>query len=573
MTKFLGKNIMDMPKFSSMEEVHFYYKSILAALPNNIYWLDRNCIGLGCNLNTAKLLGLKSIEDFKGMGYEEMANRAHWEDGQGACFKKDDLEVMRTGIAKLNHEEPPITNPEGRTFYYLSSRVPLYDKKNNIIGVLGISTDITERKKAERALAKAKIAAEIANQAKTIFLANMSHDIRTPLTGIIGLADLLKKHLKGQDAVDINLIYHSSKELLSLLNSILDVASLERVNEEDLQKNSFSLLEFFESLKGLFLPAIKLKGLMFDWDIDVSISKRVICDRIKLERILLNLITNAIKFTEKGKITLSIKELPLPTSEANNAYIEFSVADTGQGILPEKLPYIFDQFYHGKHFYAGVSPGYGMGLYIVKKFVTLLGGKIHVNSKLEKGTTFSFSLLMPLEENNPEKKKSLEVVSVVKKDKKYAIEEAVAEDTQAVCKNVDELNLSKKRKSVLFIEDDSIALKIGENLLQSEGYNVVIATTAIKGLKLTKTHFFDVIITDVELPEIKGNEFAILYRYWERFTKKSPIPIVALTAHINESFKQECLASGINEVWSKPLTKEKLEKLKNYFVKDRDLSF
>ena len=554
-----SENKIEVPKFSSIEDVHFYYRNLLAALPNNIFWLDKECRGLGCNFNTAKLLGLKSIDEFRGIDYEEMGKRAHWTEGQEISFKEDDLEVMRSGKAKLNREEPPVTNSAGEVFYYLSNRVPLYDKSKNVVGVLGISTDITGRKKAEQALAKAKLAAEAANRAKTVFIANMSHDIRTPLTGILGLADLLEPHLHNEAARDIKLIYRSAEQLLGLLNSILDVASIDQINEDSLKRESFSLSEFLQSLKNLFLPAIKLKGLTFHLDIDTHISGLVMGDRIKLERVLLNLIANAINFTDTGKITLGVKKLA-ETDAADAAHIEFRVTDTGPGIPSEKLPFIFDQFFRVKHVYEGASPGHGVGLYIVKKFVSLLGGEIQVDSSLEKGATFFFSLLMPIVKELEKKNflNSLECKSADKKNgKKSAPVKFVRKKTTFSASR--DLNLPATNKLVLFIEDDPVALKVGETLLENEGYKVKAVSSAIEALSLAKTRSFSFIITDIGLSDINGDELTLLYRHWEKINNKPHIPIIALTAQVDAQFKQSCLKLGIDEVWEKPLMKEKIK--------------
>ncbi|MES2141592.1 MAG: ATP-binding protein [Pseudomonadota bacterium] len=554
-----SENTIEVPKFSSVEEVHFYYRNLLAALPNNIFWLDKECRGLGCNFNTAKLLGLKSIDQFRGIDYAEMGKRAHWTEGQEISFKEDDLEVMRSGKAKLNREEPPVTNAVGEVFYYLSNRVPLYDKSKNVMGVLGISTDITERKKAEQALAKAKLSAEAANRAKTVFIANMSHDIRTPLTGILGLADLLEPHLHNEAARDIKLIYRSAEQLLGLLNSILDVASIDQINEDSLKRESFSLSEFLQSLKNLFLPAIKLKRLTFHLDVDTHISGLVMGDRIKLERVLLNLIANAINFTDTGQITLGVKKLA-ETDAADAAHIEFRVTDTGPGIPSEKLPFIFDQFFRVKHVYEGASPGHGVGLYIVKKFVSLLGGEIQVDSNLGKGTTFFFSLLMPIVKELEKKNflNSLECKSADKKNgKKSTPVKFVCNKTTFSASR--DLNLPTTNKLVLLIEDDPVALKVGKTLLENEGYKVKAVSSAIEALSLAKTRSFSFIITDIGLSDINGDELTILYRHWEKINNKPHIPIIALTAQIDAQFKQSCLKLGIDEVWEKPLMKEKIK--------------
>lgn len=524
-----------------------FVSELLNLLPVSAFWKDKSGVYLGCNTNFAKALGLSSVEDVLGKTDYDLVTR----DLSGH-YLKDDKEVIEFAIPKLNIEEEQ-NFPDGRKVLLLTNKVPIFNQYKEVIGILGVFSDITELKKA-------KIAAEAANRAKTVFIANMSHDIRTPLTGIIGLANLLEFRLQNEAASDIKLIYQSAEQLLGLLNSILDVASIDQINEDSIKKESFSLVKFLHSLENLFLPAIKLKGLTFHLGIDTHIPSLVTIDRIKLERVLLNLIANAINFTNTGKITLEIKKLA-QTDEDNTAtaHIEFRVTDTGPGIPSEKLPFIFDQFFRVKHAHEGASPGHGVGLYIVKKFVSLLGGEIQVHSKLREGTTFSFSLLMPIVKEV--EKKFLNPLGVNSTDKKNEKKNAPVRfmHKEAKFTGGEHLNLPTNNKLVLLIEDELIALKVGETLFEKEGYKVKAVSSAIEALNLAKTHSFSFIITDIELSDINGDEFTILYRYWEKINNKPHIPVIALTAQVNKQFKQVCLKLGMDEVWEKPLKREKIK--------------
>ncbi len=203
----------------------------------------------------------------------------------------------------------------------------------------------------------------------------------------------------------------------------------------------------------------------------------------------MNLIANAINFTNTGKITLGIKKLA-KTDEADVAHIEFRVTDTGPGIPSEKLPFIFDEFFRVKHAYEGASPGHGVGLYIVKKFVSLLGGEIQVHSKLREGTTFSFSLLMPIVKEV--EKNFLNPLGVKSTDRKNEKKNAPVRfmDKKAEFTEGKNLNLPANNKVVLLIEDDLIAINVGETLFEKEGYKVKAVSSAIEALNLAKTHSF-----------------------------------------------------------------------------------
>lgn len=521
---------------------------LLDLLPVSVFWKNKAGVYLGCNRNFSKALGLASVEEVLGKTDYDLVTR-----GLSSHYLKDDRDVIESSIPKLNIEEEQ-NFPDGRKVLLLTNKVPILDKDKKVIGVLGVFSDITELKNA-------KLAAEAANQAKTAFIANMSHDIRTPLAGIMGLANLLERNMENGVAEDSKLIYQSAEQLLALLNNILDAAAGEQVNEENLKKEVFSLFKFSQSLKELFSPSIKLKRLECQLDIDATIPSLVVGDRIKLERILLNLITNAINFTNKGTITLSIRKLA--EDEAGVASIEFKVTDTGPGIPFAKQAYIFEQFFRVDHFYEGSNPGHGMGLYIVKKFVSLLGGKIQISSKVGEGTSFFFSLLMPTVKEIEKKdvSHSLMLNRIEEKNKKEKALGLVQEKTKPTSK---EPVLNINNKLVLLIEDNPIALKVGKTLLNSGGYRIQIATNAIEGLNLAKTHSFALIITDIELPGIRGDEFVILYRYWERNNNKPHVPIIVLTAEVNEQIKQVFLNLGIDEIWEKPLTKGKIESIASY---------
>ena len=201
-TKKTIKNILPsaLENMKTVQEVHNYYQKIISCMPNNVYWLDRNCITQGANQNVLNFIGLKSLNDFVGISYEEMGEKAGWTQGYSENYEKDDMEVMASGVAKLNIEDAPIYDNEGNPTYYLSSRVPLYDDENKeVIGIVGISVDISAQKKQAENLRIAKESAEEASKAKTNFLANMSHDIRTPLTGVIGLSQSLEDNVDRAD--------------------------------------------------------------------------------------------------------------------------------------------------------------------------------------------------------------------------------------------------------------------------------------------------------------------------------------------------------------------------------------
>lgn len=537
------------------EKLTIYLDNIIDNIPASIYWKDTNSVILGGSKLHTELTGFSDSKAVIGKTDFDFS----WKD-QAERIQENDRFVMQNNQMVSFEERAKLS--DNNMHIFLTQKSPLRGKFEKIIGILGVSIDITELKNTQRKLKKSKLLADAANQAKTEFLANMSHDIRTPLTGIIGLSQLLEQRLKVlENKDDLRLMYKASNQLLSLLNSVLDVASLENANEAQLKVNSFSLQNLVESLRNLLLPSVKTKGLTLQIDLDVSITENVASDQNKLERILLNLATNAIKFTEKGTVVVTIKELVLLPQQTGGVYIEFTISDTGIGIPSDKLTSVFDPFFRiTPSFEETETQGYGVGLHIVKKFVNLLGGEIQVKSEVGVGTRFYFTLFMNFAKKNKLvkfKNKNSEPFVFLEPNKPPEAEKNISEQAQPQKKSI--------KKNILLIEDDLLTIKFSQELLTQAGYNLTVVSTMHEALSFAKNHSFDLIITDLGLPGLGGSEIAVLYRYWERINQKPMTPIITLTAHGEGKFKEECRAAGINEIWLKPLTKEKIKKLGKYF--------
>lgn len=539
------------------EKLNIYLSNIVENVPASIYWKDTNSVILGGSKLHTELTGFSDSKAVIGKTDFDFS----WKD-QAERIQENDRFVMQNNQMVSFEERAKLSDDTMHIF--LTQKSPLRGKSEKIIGILGVSIDITELKNTQRKLKKSKILADAANQAKTEFLANMSHDIRTPLTGIIGLSQLLEQRLKIlENKDDLRLMYNASNQLLSLLNNVLDVASLEKANEALLKVNSFSLQDLAESLQNLLLPSVKTKGITLQINLDVSSAENIVSDQNKLERILLNLATNAIKFTEQGTVVVTIKELVLLPHQSDGVYIEFTISDTGIGIPADKLKSVFDPFFRITPSFEknNQTQGYGVGLYIVKKFVNLLGGEIQVKSEMGVGTSFSFTLFMNFAKKNKLlkfKNKNSEPFVFLEPNESPEVKKLLLQQTTQFPKKL-------IKKNILLIEDDLLTIKFSQELLTQAGYNLTVVSTMQEALLFAKNHSFDLIITDLGLPGLSGSEIAVLYRYWERINQKPATPIITLTAHGENKFKEECLAAGINEVWLKPLTKEKIKKLDKYF--------
>lgn len=521
-TKYYLVQTINFSQSKDKETIH-NLESLIENMPCNVYWMNKECLMVGCNQNVLNMLQMNK-EEFIGKSYEELSQLCQWPEGLATKLKNDDLTIINKGTPILNSEDPPIPNPDGSFFYFLTNRVPLYNQQGEITGVAGISTDIS-------ALKKARELAEAANIAKTEFIANISHDIRTPLTGVIGLSELLEQSLKNQEDKDkAHMLHDSGKELLYMLNDILDDVRAGNLRETDVKTESFDLHQCIQDLIRLETPATSLKHLALKAHIAPDVPHYIRSDRNKIHRILLNLLGNAIKFTQTGCITLSIECLYLDES---TAHLKLGVSDTGIGIPEEVQSQVFQRFFKVSSSYKEIYTGHGLGLHIAQSYVTLLGGHITLTSKLGEGTSFHFDLQCPLGEVPALNKEQTAPSSPPK-------------------------TLSKKAR-LLLVEDNVIALKTLEMMLSKEGYSFISATSGEDAWTLLQTNPVDLIITDIGLPGISGTQLSTRIRNKERALNKPVIPIIGLTGHAKETAWEECLHAGMNDVLNKPASIEALE--------------
>lgn len=373
----------------AIQELKDYYENILALMPGHVYWLDKNNVFLGCNDLQAKNAGLASRKDICGKTNYDLP----WKE-QAEELNQLNKQVMTTGVT---HTAEEYVVMEKGIAIYLSQKTPFRNKKNEVIGILGISIDITEHKRMEAALRAAKQLATQTNENRDAFIAIMRHDIQTPLIGIIAMTKHLYENIqdieKKQHAQNL---HKCGQQLLKLINELLMNASFNNLNISEVTAESFNLRECIYAIWHLLAPAAKMKNLNIKLEIAPNIPQQVITDGKKLHRILLNLIDNAINFTEKGHILIKIT---VENYEDNYAQIKFSITDEGIGIPEGLQDKVFERFFcinhKHKHLYATTTnkpykPG--IGLYVAQEYVNLLGGNIKLLSDIGKGSTFYFTL-------------------------------------------------------------------------------------------------------------------------------------------------------------------------------------
>lgn len=522
-----------------------YLENIIASVPYYIFWKDTDSIYLGCNQKFASLVG-KTPPEIIGKSDLELGWKS---DEEAHLFISGDKAAM-SGEPKVDVEET-VLQPDGSMRVMLLSKVPVFDKKQVCIGVLGVSVDITERKNLEANLKKALTAAEAANLAKTEFIANMSHDIRTPLSGVVGMSKIMEEHTNDpREKQYAHWINDCGQQLLALLNGILDVVSADNVGEDNIVDETFDLLQCIEDIAELELPTVKMRGLDLQVEIDESVPRYLTTDRTKLHRIILNLLGNAIKFTRKGHVGIGIELLD---NQGDFVRLRFKIFDTGVGIPDEFQSKVFDRFYRADPSWKGVYQGHGIGLHIAQSYAELLGGEIKLISKVNEGTTFYFDLEMKVGQATDSQS------------------DFVANETDLNMTGVSDIPSSSVKAQndvqvaaiadadkpyLLLVEDNIIALRTIEISCTKAGCRYESAVDAESALELVKTREFDLIITDLGLPGMSGAELTALIRDWERSHNLKQVPIAGLTAHSGKAEIERLLKAGMNKVLIKPASYE-----------------
>ncbi len=417
-------------------------------------------------------------------------------------------------------------NKQGKEFIEQTWISPIRQDDGTISHYLAVKEDITERKKTEALLVAAKDRAENLAKTKSQFLANMSHEIRTPMTAIIGFSDLaLLEDTPPELNEYIQNINTASKHLLDILNDILDVSKLD-AGMMTLQLERFSLADIRTMLYGLFINTAQTKGLSLGINIAIKIPDVLIGDSLRLRQILINLLGNAIKFTQQGTVTLNISLLQRQT---NDVQLLFTITDTGMGISIEQQQRLFQPFSQVDEGYARNFEGTGLGLSISQDLVQLMGGSIKLDSHIGLGSCFSFELVLPL------------------------VDLAIFEPkiTPPTPLNSDAL-LGVK---ILVVEDDAFNQKILTKVLNGFGASLVLASNGLEALAALEQEHFNIVLMDLHMPVMDGYEATLAIRNLARYAQ---LPIITISASVTDEAKRRCLATGMNDFVSKPINKIEL---------------
>ncbi|MEP2718198.1 ATP-binding protein [Pseudophaeobacter sp.] len=435
------------------------------------------------------------------------------------------------------------------TRHILTTMTPVFDPAGKLTHLVGCTEDVTSERERDAALELTRIAkekAEEANKAKERFLANMSHEIRTPMNGILGICELLKEtNLDHEQSLFANTIFNSTNALLEIINEVLDFSQI-TADKVSLNHESFSLRVLVEEIAVLLSAKTAYKGLDFRVTYPEKVSSKFIGDANKVRQILLNLIGNAIKFTEEGHISVTVSQ----ENVALSGPVRFEISDTGCGIEESKLRSIFSAFEQADGSPKMLSEGTGLGLAISQALVERMGGEISVKSTPGQGSTFSLCLDL---ETQPE----MSVVSPPEEEKTASVQLAPSPTgtTDFPARTKDQ---GLGGMQILVAEDNKTNQLVVEKMLKKSGAELHFVANGALALEAYLASEYDLILMDLSMPVMGGLEATRRIRQHEKDTGRTKCRIIALTANAQKSDMRACTEIGMNGFLSKPFRKHEL---------------
>lgn len=614
----------------------------------------------------------RASEKLYGFSSEEVLGKTAYDffpDDQAEVFHAQDRETLSKGRLLCVPEQLVDTKAKGTRIVH-SKKLPILDDDGTPRYLVGISEDITDRKEAEKALIKARDAAEQASRAKSEFLANMSHEIRTPINGIMGMTELaLNTELTPEQHEYLDAVRISADALLKLINDILDFSKIE-AGKLELIDVDFALRDTIADTMTMLAVQAHKKDLELVYQVSPDVPDALIGDPGRIRQVLVNLVGNAIKFTEKGEVVVRVQS---GIEQREEAHLHFTVTDTGIGIPPEKHEKIFHEFEQADGSTSRKYGGTGLGLAICSRFCEMMGGKIWVESEVGKGSTFHFTARLHLQkvtmaQANPEEIGNLKELSVLVVDDNatnrkileqillywgmnptvvdggpaaldaiknacesgkpfpiiltdcmmpemdgFQLVERIKQDAcspsstivmltssgergdAARCLNLGisayllkpvkqsellftiskvlqgpsadqvrpslitrhSIRESKRRLSILLAEDNAVNQKLAIKMLERMGHTVTVAANGVGALGLLEKMDFDLVLMDVQMPEMDGLEATRRFRDREK-AAGGHMPIIAMTAYAMKGDKERCLEAGMDGYISKPISGQEL---------------
>lgn len=506
---------------------------VLNNIPQRVFWKDSNSIYLGCNQAYARDCGLLDTNSIFGISDFDLFDKE-----TAIYFREDDLVVLSSNAPKLNYEELQRRH-DGTLAWIRMSKMPLFDKDGQKLGVLGSYEDITEWKKLREQLIAAKDNAEEMSRLKSSFLANMSHELRTPMIGILGYTEIMQEEIEDPKFKEMaQRTYVSASRLLETLNQILDLSRIE-ANRIDVLFKECDIKEIVEEVVGLFRETAAKKGLQLTLHSEMD-TLLVSTDQRIFSQVMNNLLNNAIKFTNHGGVQVSISQV----LEDNQYWAQVEVTDTGIGISPENQDIIWEEFRQVSEGRNRGFEGTGLGLTITRKFIERLHGTIILESEADKGSTFRVRI--PIKQR---------ILSMQKTDMQ------ILEETESLAS--DNAALENKAK-VLLVENDETTIDIIRIYFRGR-YDLDVVMNALDAIKIAQEKQFDAILMDINLGIGLTGMDAV--KQIKSMPSYKNVPIAALTAFAMMGDKEEFMTGGCTHYLSKPFDKNTLTNLVQTMLK------
>ncbi|EHC9990803.1 aerobic respiration two-component sensor histidine kinase ArcB [Escherichia coli] len=482
-----------------LEQQSSFLRSFLDASPDLVFYRNEDKEFSGCN-RAMELLTGKSEKQLVHLKPADV-----YSPEAAAKVIETDEKVFRHNVS-LTYEQW-LDYPDGRKACFEIRKVPYYDRVGKRHGLMGFGRDITERKRYQDAL-------ERASRDKTTFISTISHELRTPLNGIVGLSRiLLDTELTAEQEKYLKTIHVSAVTLGNIFNDIIDMDKMER-RKVQLDNQPVDFTSFLADLENLSALQAQQKGLRFNLEPTLPLPHQVITDGTRLRQILWNLISNAVKFTQQGQVTVRVRY-------DEGDMLHFEVEDSGIGIPQDELDKIFAMYYQVKDSHGGKpATGTGIGLAVSRRLAKNMGGDITVTSEQDKGSTFTLTIHAP----------------------------SVAEEVDDA---FDEDDMPLPALNVLLVEDIELNVIVARSVLEKLGNSVDVAMTGKAALEMFKPGEYDLVLLDIQLPDMTGLD--ISRALTKRYPREDLPPLVALTANVLKD-KQEYLNAGMDDVLSKPLS-------------------
>ncbi len=482
-----------------LEQQSSFLRSFLDASPDLVFYRNEDKEFSGCN-RAMELLTGKSEKQLVHLKPADV-----YSPEAAAKVIETDEKVFRHNVS-LTYEQW-LDYPDGRKACFEIRKVPYYDRVGKRHGLMGFGRDITERKRYQDAL-------ERASRDKTTFISTISHELRTPLNGIVGLSRiLLDTELTAEQEKYLKTIHVSAVTLGNIFNDIIDMDKMER-RKVQLDNQPVDFTSFLADLENLSALQAQQKGLRFNLEPTLPLPHQVITDGTRLRQILWNLISNAVKFTQQGQVTVRVRY-------DEGDMLHFEVEDSGIGIPQDELDKIFAMYYQVKDSHGGKpATGTGIGLAVSRRLAKNMGGDITVTSEQGKGSTFTLTIHAP----------------------------SVAEEVDDA---FDEDDMPLPALNVLLVEDIELNVFVARSVLEKLGNSVDVAMTGKAALEMFKPGEYDLVLLDIQLPDMTGLD--ISRELTKRYPREDLPPLVALTANVLKD-KQEYLNAGMDDVLSKPLS-------------------